>query len=266
MSPRGIVGETRLALVSLSGGLDSTTLLARYASMGYRLLAVSVDYCQRHGPRELAAARQVASHYDAEHLVLDLREIGGLLSGSALTDTGVDVPSGHYAWKNMAVTVVPNRNAIIANVLAGIGVARGADLVALGMHAGDHAVYPDCRPQFLAALQQLVQVANDGYRPPQVEGPFIAMTKTEIVTLGAQLGAPLELTWSCYRGGEQHCGVCGTCYERREAFTDAGVPDPTHYDDAVTTFNPADSSEASATDDSANEDSGSDAPTAGAYR
>lgn len=263
MLPERRAEEAPLTLVSLSGGLDSTTLLAKYASAGHRLLAVSVDYGQRHGPRELAAARQVAAHYDAEHLVLDLCGVGRLLTGSALTDPGVDVPSGHYAWSTMAVTVVPNRNAILANLLVGIGIARRASAVALGMHAGDHAVYPDCRPQFLAALQQLVQVANDGYRPPRIEAPFIAMSKTSIAHLGAQLGAPFGLTWSCYRGGEQHCGVCGTCYERREAFADAGVTDPTHYDDAATTF----SSDLDATTaDPDVEDTTGDTWTAGASR
>lgn len=259
MSPRPILEHSPLTLVSLSGGLDSTTLLAHYASAGHRLLAVSVDYGQRHGPRELAAARQVAAHYDAEHLVLDLSAVGALLTGSALTDPTIDVPSGHYAWDTMSVTVVPNRNAIIANLLVGIGVARHATTVALGMHCGDHAVYPDCRPQFIAAVQHLVQVANDGYRPPQVEAPFITMTKSDIALHGARLGAPLGLTWSCYRGGDQHCGVCGTCYERREAFTDAGVPDPTHYDDTVTAFG-------STTDGAGDEVSGGDASTAGAGR
>ena len=231
-------GARGLAVVALSGGLDSTTLLARYADRGYRLLAVSVDYGQRHA-RELHAARAVAVYFAAEHLVVDLRAVGQLLSGSALTDPAVEVPSGHYEWDSMRATVVPNRNAIIANVLVGIGVARRAELVALGMHAGDHAVYPDCRPAFLTALQQLVAVANDGYDPPRVEAPFISTTKADIVRLGARLGAPLQLTWSCYRGGNRHCGICGTCYERREAFTLADVPDPTTYEDAHTSFDAA---------------------------
>lgn len=224
-----------LAVVSLSGGMDSTTLLAHYTATGHRLLAVSVDYGQRH-VRELAAARAVAAYYSAEHLVVDLRAAGALLAGSALTDSTVDVPSGHYASDTMRDTVVPNRNAIIANLLVGIGLPRRADVVALGMHTGDHAIYPDCRPEFVAALQQMVAVANDGYGPPRIEVPFVEMTKSDIALLGARLGAPLELTWSCYIGGDRHCGVCGTCYERREAFERAGVDDPTDYDDTTTTF------------------------------
>ena len=227
----------QLAVVSLSGGMDSTTLLAHYAAAepAPRLLAVSVDYGQRH-VRELDSARAVAAHYRAEHLVVDLRAVGGLLSGSALTDPSVEVPEGHYAWETMKATVVPNRNMIIASVLIGLAVSRRAAVVALGMHAGDHAVYPDCRPEFVTALARCAAVANEGFDPPAVEAPFVHLTKTDIARRGAELAAPLHLSWSCYRGGEVHCGVCGTCYERREAFRDAGLPDPTAYADSTTTF------------------------------
>ena len=222
-------------VVSLSGGMDSTTLMAYYADRGHALLAVSVDYGQRH-VREIDSARRVAEHYGAEHLVADLRPVGALLSGSALTDPSVEVPDGHYAWETMKATVVPNRNMIIASVLTGIAVSRKAEIVALGMHSGDHAVYPDCRPAFVEHLAELVLVANEGFGAPRVEAPFVAISKTDIARLGADLGAPLALSWSCYKGGDRHCGVCGTCYERREAFRDAGVPDPTDYADATTVF------------------------------
>lgn len=226
-----------LAVVSLSGGMDSTTLLAHYAAdeRGHRLLAVSVDYGQRH-VRELDSARTVAAHYDAEHLVVDLRAVGALLSGSALTDASVPVPEGHYAWETMKATIVPNRNMILGSILIGIAVARQAPVVALGMHAGDHAVYPDCRPEFVTGLDHLAAVANEGLAPPAVEAPFVHVSKTDIARRGAELGAPLHLSWSCYRGGNVHCGVCGTCYERREAFQDAGLPDPTSYADSTTRF------------------------------
>lgn len=226
-----------LAVVSLSGGMDSTTLLAHYAGheRDYRLLAVSVDYGQRH-VRELDSARAVAAHYQAEHLVLDLRAVGALLSGSALTDPSVEVPDGHYAWDTMRATVVPNRNMIIASVLIGLAVARHGQVVALGMHAGDHAVYPDCRPEFVTAVGHTAAVANDGFHPPAVEAPFIGISKTDIARRAAELGAPLHLSWSCYKGGDTHCGVCGTCYERREAFRDAGLPDPTTYANSTAHF------------------------------
>lgn len=218
-----------LAVLAFSGGMDSTTLAAYYHRRGYRLLLLTVDYGQRHA-RELEAARAVAAHYAAEHHIVDLTTVGALMPGSALTDPTVDVPEGHYAAESMRATVVPNRNAIMANIAAGIGSARAAHVVALGIHAGDHHVYPDCRPAFLTALQASTTAALDGFHTPFVDAPFINRTKTDIARLAATLDAPLALSWSCYQGGKAHCGRCGTCVERREAFTDAGVPDPTTYE------------------------------------
>lgn len=217
-----------LAVLSFSGGMDSTTLAAHYHDLGYDLLLISFDYGQRHA-RELRAARDVARHYRAEHHIVDLSSVGALLAGSALTDRTVDVPEGHYAAESMRATVVPNRNAIMANVAAGIASSRAAAVVALGIHAGDHAIYPDCRPAFLTALQQSVTAALDGFPTPTVEAPFVHQTKTDIARRGAALGVPFALTWSCYQGGPLHCGRCGTCVERREAFNDAGLTDPTEY-------------------------------------
>lgn len=222
-----------LAVLAFSGGMDSTTLAARYHRHGYALLLLSFDYGQRH-VRELEAARQVATHYTAEHHVVDLAGVGALMPGGALTDRTVDVPEGHYAAGTMRATVVPNRNAIMANVAAGIASARGAHVVALGIHAGDHAVYPDCRPPFLDALQASITAALEDFPTPVVEAPFVYLTKTDIAKLAADLDAPLALSWSCYRGGELHCGRCGTCVERREAFTNAGLTDPTTYEHQAT--------------------------------
>lgn len=223
------------ALVVLSGGMDSTTLMAHYAALSYRLIAVTVDYGQRHR-REIDSARRIAAHYGARHHVVDLSGLGSVLGGSALTDDSVTVPDGHYAEQSMKATVVPNRNAVLANVAVAVGVAHRAGVVALGMHAGDHFIYPDCRPAFHAALRELVAVANEGFPTPSVEAPFITWSKADIAAHGTRLGAPLEASWSCYKGGERHCGTCGTCYERREAFQTAGLADPTEYLDAVTRF------------------------------
>jgi len=226
-----------IAVVSLSGGMDSTTLLAHYAASdpAYELVAVSADYGQRHR-RELDFAARVAAHYSAEHIIVDLRPVGVLLTGSALTDPSVEVPEGHYAWDTMKATVVPNRNMLLASVLICIAVARKAEVVALGMHSGDHAVYPDCRPEFVDSLGRCAAIGNEGFDPPRVEAPFVNISKTDIARRGAELGVPYELTWSCYKGADKHCGVCGTCYERREAFRDAGVPDPTGYVDSRAEF------------------------------
>lgn len=217
-----------LAVLAFSGGMDSTTLAAHYRHEGHDLLLISFDYGQRHA-RELAAAEAVAEYYAAEFHIIDLRSVGALLPGSALTDPAVPVPDGHYAEASMRTTVVPNRNAIMANICAGIACARRAPVVALGIHAGDHAVYPDCRPPFLTALNESVTTALDGFPTPRIEAPFIGLSKTNIALVAAGLAAPLHLSWSCYKGGSIHCGTCGTCTERREAFTEAGLPDPTEY-------------------------------------
>ncbi|MEU3342350.1 7-cyano-7-deazaguanine synthase QueC [Streptomyces sp. NPDC006668] len=223
------------AVVVLSGGMDSTTLMAHYAALRYQLVAVTVDYGQRHS-KEIDSARAVAAHYDARHHVVDLSGFGSVLTGSALTDDSVRVPDGHYAEQSMRATVVPNRNAVLANVAASVAVAERAGTLALGMHAGDHFIYPDCRPAFLKALGELVAVANEGFPTPNVDAPFITWSKSDIAAHGTLLGAPLAVSWSCYKGGERHCGTCGTCYERREAFREAGLTDPTDYLDAITEF------------------------------
>ena len=162
--------------------------------------------------------------------MVDISGIGRLLSGSALTDD-VDVPYGHYAAENMAVTVVPNRNAIMLSIAYGVAVACNASLVACAVHAGDHYVYPDCRPAFIEAFDTMERLAVEGFGDPSLRlyAPFLNKTKAEIVKIGGALGVPYADTWSCYEGGDLHCSLCGTCNERKEAFELAGVPDPTEY-------------------------------------
>jgi 7-cyano-7-deazaguanine synthase len=210
----------------LSGGLDSAVLLGHLLDRGHTADAIGVDYGQRHR-KELDAARAVAAHYGVRFDVVNLAGAGRLLTGSSLTDRSVDVPHGHYADASMKATVVPNRNAIMINVAAGVAAARHAEYVAVAVHAGDHPVYPDCRPEFITATDLAVNYGTGG--AVHVIAPFVHRTKTEIATIGNDLGVPLNLTWSCYEGAATHCGRCGTCTERIEAFTDAGVPDPTVY-------------------------------------
>jgi 7-cyano-7-deazaguanine synthase len=217
-------------IVLLSGGLDSTVLTAQAVASGDLMEAVSVHYGQRHA-RELDAARAVAAHYGIRHDVVDLAVLKDHLAGSALT-TGPDVPEGHYSAPSMAATVVPNRNMIMLAVAAGIAASRGHKTVATAVHAGDHPIYPDCRPEFITAASLAAQLATAGYGDVEIVAPFVRKTKTDIARLSAQLGAPVYLSWSCYKGGEVHCGRCGTCVERAESFRDAGVPDPTRYEDA----------------------------------
>jgi 7-cyano-7-deazaguanine synthase len=214
----------------VSGGLDSTTLAYWLASRGIRLTLLSVDYGQRHR-KEISFARRTAAALHAAHHVADLGQAGRLLGGCALTDPAAEVPDGHYTAESMRATVVPNRNALMLDIAVGLAIAAGADAVAVGAHAGDHAIYPDCRPEFLDAYQRMVTVANDGFLPEGfvVLAPFIRADKAGIAALAARLGVPVTETWSCYRGGTVHCGSCGTCVERREAFGLAGLDDPTVY-------------------------------------
>lgn len=220
----------RHAVVIASGGLDSTTVAYWLAGNGSRLTMLSFDYGQRHR-KELDFAVLIADRLGARHEVVDLGGLGRLLSGSALTDSAVAVPDGHYTAESMRSTVVPNRNTIMLSVAVGVAVASGADAVAFGAHAGDHAVYPDCRSEFFDLFAVLARVGNEGFVTEDFRllAPFIDQSKADIVRVGEQVGVPFAETWSCYRGGALHCGTCGTCTERIEAFELAGVDDPTVY-------------------------------------
>ena len=172
-----------------------------------------------------------ADGLNVPHHVIDLRSVGASLTGSALTDN-VDVPDGHYAEETMKVTVVPNRNAIMLTIAYGVAAAQGDDAVAAAVHGGDHFIYPDCRPSFTDAFDTMQRAALDGYADVVLHVPFVHRSKADIVREGARVDTPFDQTWSCYKGGDLHCGRCGTCVERREAFDLAGVPDPTQYEDA----------------------------------
>lgn len=219
------------ALVLLSGGLDSTT--AFYKALWERddVTAISFDYGQRHR-KELAASLYFAELHGVPWSLIDLSSLGELLKGSSLSDLSVPVPEGHYAKETMKSTIVPNRNSIMLSCAVGVAVANKVQEVWAAMHAGDHAIYPDCRPEFISSLNDTIKLANAWEDPiPQVMTPFIDYTKDMIVKLGSDMGVPYEKTWSCYEGGSIHCGKCGTCVERQEAFALAGVQDPTIYDD-----------------------------------
>ena len=214
----------------VSGGMDSVTLAYKLANDGDDLTLISFDYGQRHR-KELAFAATCAERLGATHEIADLTSINRLLAGSSLTSDEIKVPDGHYAEESMKITVVPNRNAIMISIAAGPAVSRDADRVAVGVHGGDHFIYPDCRPGFAEAMDKAVSLGNEGFAPDHfgLITPFIEVSKTEIARIGDELGVPWVETWSCYKGGEVHCGTCGTCVERREAFHDAGVSDPTEY-------------------------------------
>jgi 7-cyano-7-deazaguanine synthase len=220
------------AIAIVSGGLDSVTLAYLLRAEGHELHLLSFDYGQRH-KKELAFAEKCAQKLEAAFDIIDVSSMTRFLKGSALTDT-IPVPEGHYAAQNMALTVVPNRNAIMLSIAYAVAVTERATLVAAGVHAGDHFIYPDCRPDFIAAFDAMQRLAVEGFGEPnlRLEAPFMHLGKHQIVTLGTALGVSYADTWSCYKGDARHCGRCGTCVERKHAFRDAHVGDPTEYEDS----------------------------------
>jgi 7-cyano-7-deazaguanine synthase len=224
---------SKLAVVIVSGGLDSVSLAYHLRAQGYALHLLTFDYGQKH-IREIASARQAASMLGGStvHRLIEIPTIGKYLP-SALTDHGVFVPHGHYEEQSMRDTVVPNRNMIMLSIAWGIAVSLSADMLALAVHAGDHFIYPDCRPEFIHAADKALRLATEGLGNPKlhIAAPYLYMTKRDIVLDGYTNGVPFALTWTCYEGRDTHCGVCGACQERREAFKDANIEDPTTYTD-----------------------------------
>ena len=217
------------ALVVCSGGLDSVTLVYKVADEGTLTSLLSFDYGQRHS-KEIDFAAQCAKQLNVAHIVIDLSQVGAQLTGSALTDD-IDIPDGHYAEDSMKVTVVPNRNAIMMTIAFGLATSQGANAVAMAVHGGDHFIYPDCRPEFIESFATMQKHALDGLADIELYTPFLHTDKTEIARQAHQYNVPIDKTWSCYKGTELHCGRCGTCVERIEAFHLAGVQDPTEYAD-----------------------------------
>jgi len=216
-------------IVICSGGLDSVSLAHKVAVDHTLTRLVSFDYGQRHR-KEVEFAAACARQLGVPHDIIDITSIGASLTGSALTDD-IDVPDGHYAEETMKATVVPNRNAIMLSIAFGIAAATKADAVATAVHGGDHFIYPDCRPEFIDAFETMQAHALDGYANVKMYTPYVNGSKADIVTDGVKYNTPFGNTWSCYKGGDVHCGRCGTCVERREAFDIAGVVDPTEYAD-----------------------------------
>ena len=217
-------------IVICSGGLDSVSLAHMVASVHQLQRLVSFDYGQRHR-KELEFAAACAARLGVPHDIIDISAVGASLTGSALTDD-LAVPDGHYAEDTMRVTVVPNRNAIMLAIAFGVAAAQKVDAVATAVHGGDHFIYPDCRPGFIEAFQTMQDAALEGYADIKLYTPYLHGSKANIVTDGASHNTPFGETWSCYKGGELHCGRCGTCVERREAFHLAGIADPTEYEDS----------------------------------
>jgi 7-cyano-7-deazaguanine synthase len=221
------IAPKRDSVIIYSGGLDSTTLL--YEERERIALAVTFDYGSNHAARETACARHHCALLGVEHLVVELGFMGRYFNSSLLS--GADaIPDGDYNDENMRSTVVPFRNGIMLSVACGLAESRGLRRVLIANHGGDHAIYPDCRPAFVAAMDGAMQAGT--YEGVRLAAPYTNISKADIVRRGVALGIDYGHTYSCYRGGERHCGTCGTCSERREAFREAGVTDPTVYENS----------------------------------
>lgn len=198
-----------------SGGMDSTTLLYKLLHDGDTVQCLSFDYGQRH-KKELKAAAKICKKLDVPHTIINLQSIKPLIKNSALTDN-LKVPEGHYQDESMRVTVVPNRNMIFLSLAIAHAVSLKFDRVAIAVHAGDHAIYPDCRPAFINEMRRVSKVAN--YEAIEIYAPFLNISKREIAKIGKKLAVPFEETWTCYKGLAKPCGKCGSCVERQEALS-----------------------------------------------
>ena len=209
-----------------SGGLDSTVLLYHLRAAGQSVHALSVDYGQRHRC-ELDHAANICRELQVPNPVADLSAIQPLLAGSSLTSPEIEVAEGHYTEDTMKSTVVPNRNMILLSIAAGHALSIGAEQIAYANHTANPEIYTDCRNEFADAMAEAIRLCD--WSKVALSRPFVDWTKADIIRRGAELHLPFEKTWSCYKGGAIHCGRCGTCIERREAFDLADVIDPTGY-------------------------------------
>ena len=222
----GRAGDGGRSLIILSGGMDSVTLL--YDRKDDIRLAVSFDYGSKHNAREIPLAKLHCERLGIPHIVIPLDFMTKYFH-SSLLQGGEDIPEGHYADENMKSTVVPFRNGIMLSIAVGIAESNGLDCVLMANHGGDHTIYPDCRPEFVKAISDAAVAGT--YTKTRIEGPYTNITKSDIARRGKALGIDYTETWSCYKGGEHHCGKCGTCVERMEALADADIEDKTIYEE-----------------------------------
>ena len=215
------------SVIIVSGGLDSITLL--YDKAETIALAVSFDYGQNHGAKELPFAAHHCRKLGIPHITIPLSFMHRYFK-SSLLDGAEAIPEGHYAEENMKSTVVPFRNGIMLAIATGIAESHGLKRVYIANHGGDHTIYPDCRPEFIRAMDSAATAGT--FVNVRIEAPYTNITKADIVRRGTALGIDYSKTWSCYKGADLHCGKCGTCVERKEAFKEAGVNDPTEYEPA----------------------------------
>jgi len=213
------------AVVVYSGGMDSFTVLHTAIKSGLEVYAISFNYGQKHS-KELQIAADVCKALNIEHKVVDITAINSLMANSSLTGDA-DIPEGHYEGDNMKSTVVPNRNMILLSMAIAYAVSLEAGKVYYGAHSGDHHIYPDCRPEFVEAMNAVAHIAN--YQSVDIVTPFLHVSKGDILKAGLEMGLDYANTWTCYNGREQSCGKCGACHERLEAFAEQGITDPLSY-------------------------------------
>ena len=216
----------RNSLIALSGGVDSTTLLYEYREE--IACAVGFDYGSKHNARELAAAKAICRELEIPYLIIPLAFIGEYFRSDLLLSGG-EMQLGDYSEENISSTVVPFRNGIMLSVLAGLAESRNLQQVLIANHFGDHAIYPDCRESFVTPMGEAITAGTSN--GVKLVAPYTKLTKAEIVARGTRLGVPYGKTYSCYQGGERHCGRCGTCRERHDAFVANGLEDPTLYEE-----------------------------------
>jgi 7-cyano-7-deazaguanine synthase len=214
-------------VVLVSGGMDSVTALYRAAQDHEVVAGLSFDYGSKHNHREIPFGKMHCDLLGVPHRLVPLPFMNELFE-SDLLQSGGEIPEGHYEAENMKQTVVPFRNGILLSIAAGFAESVGAEGLVIAAHSGDHAIYPDCREEFMKPMAEAITAGT--YADLEVLRPFIHLRKEGIAALGASLGIDFSLTWSCYKGGEIHCGKCGTCVERKEAFEKAGLEDPTEYE------------------------------------
>ena len=214
------------AVVVYSGGMDSYTVLHTALAEGKEVYALSFNYGQRHS-KELDVAAAVCAKHGISHKIVDISAINSLMAGSSLT-SDIEIPEGHYAEDSMKNTVVPNRNMVLLSMAIAYAVSLEAPEVYYGAHSGDHHIYPDCRPEFVHAMNAVSKIAN--YEPIEIVTPFLNSSKGEILAAGLGMNLDYADTWTCYNGREKACGKCGACNERLEAFAEQGVTDPLIYE------------------------------------
>ena len=222
------------AIVCLSGGMDSASLLPCAISRFDRVYPVSFTYGSKHSPYEIACAKQLSQHYGLHHYIVDFSSVMTNIQSALLATSRRDIPEGHYESATMKETVVPGRNFIFAAILTGIAQSQGVNTIFMGIHAGDHAIYPDCRPEFAKAINEVALQVSEGQ--VNIEAPFLHQNKKQILEYGIPAGVPYHMTRTCYKNQAVACGKCGACQERLEAFRALGIVDPIDYETCEASF------------------------------